>query len=175
MDAGLEGAAGFLGDLDDGLSFIDGQSQRLLAVDVFAFAERVDGDEGVPVIGHGDGDGVNVFVIEQGAEVAVALRLEAVFLHHLQAVFEEALVHVASGDVDALLIFRVMVDGAAAALRTADADGTHENFVAAGGRSLAFDRGEHFARIPHRQTGAESQAGQRALHEAAPRQISPCA
>ena len=45
---------------DDGLLFGDGAGERLLAVNVFLARGGFGGDDGVPVIGNGDHDGVDV-------------------------------------------------------------------------------------------------------------------
>ena len=73
LAAGLEDLAGRADGLDQGLGLGDGQRQRLLAVDVLAALQRLDGHQGVPVVGSGDGDGVDVLVFEQFAVVGVAL------------------------------------------------------------------------------------------------------
>src|SRR5579871_6962598 len=44
---------------------------RLLHVNIFAGLAGPDRNERVPVIGRGDGDGVNIFVLEQLADVAI--------------------------------------------------------------------------------------------------------
>ena len=45
---------------NDGLLFGDGAGERLFAVDVFLARGGFGGDDGVPVIGDGDHDGVDV-------------------------------------------------------------------------------------------------------------------
>ena len=104
-------AAGLLGDLDHGLALGDGQRQRLLAVDVLALAHGVDGDQGVPVVGRGDDDGVDVLAVEQLAEVLVGFDFTYRFLEAVAGLLDlvhgpvaVAAIHVADGDVlDAVL------------------------------------------------------------------------
>ena len=67
----LEDAAIPLGGLADGPALADGQGVRLLAVDVLAGLQCGDGDQGVPVVGCGDQDGVNVVPCDKVAEVLV--------------------------------------------------------------------------------------------------------
>ncbi len=55
--------------LDDRRPFLDLQRQRLLDVDVLAGIQRVDGDAGVPVVGRGDQDRVDLLQLEQLAVV----------------------------------------------------------------------------------------------------------
>ena len=51
--------------------FADGVRQRLLAVNVLARLRGLDGTEGVPVVGRGDDDGIDVLAAEELAEVCV--------------------------------------------------------------------------------------------------------
>ena len=89
-----------LARLDDRLA------QRLLAVDVFARLGRGDGDVGVPMVGRGDDDGVDVFPGKQLAEVVVgvaALERRVVLLgvevvDALLGVIAASAVDVAHGD-----------------------------------------------------------------------------
>ena len=71
MRAGLENAFGLAGLLHELDSFVNVMGERLLAVDVFASAHGGDGDIGVPVIGCGDDDGVDIFAGENLAEIVV--------------------------------------------------------------------------------------------------------
>ncbi len=67
-------------------------------VNVFACLTRPDGGERVPVIWGDDGDGVNLLVVENHAEVPVGGRLHAGFLlDKFQGGSEERLVGVADG------------------------------------------------------------------------------
>ena len=56
----------------EGFAFFNGVGDGLLEVDVFARGEGVDGHFDVMVVGSGDEDGVDVFVVEDGAVVEVA-------------------------------------------------------------------------------------------------------
>ena len=59
--------------VDHPAAFADEERQRLLDVHVLARRAGHHGHERVPVVGRRDDHGVNVFVVEQLAEVAVAL------------------------------------------------------------------------------------------------------
>ena len=59
---------------DDGLLLLDGASERLLAVNVFLARGSFGGDDGVPVIGNGDHDGVDVVAREHLAVVVEAAQ-----------------------------------------------------------------------------------------------------
>src|ERR1700693_3818352 len=73
---------------------------RLFDVDVFSGLASPDGHEGVPMIGCGDGDGVNIFVFEELANIAVGFRFgHAKFLDVAKAFVQYVFVHIAqSGD-----------------------------------------------------------------------------
>jgi len=64
LAADLEHAGVAAGGVDDLAAFAEGESERLLAVNVLAGAAGEDGGGGMPVIGRGDDDRVNVFAIE---------------------------------------------------------------------------------------------------------------
>ena len=55
--------------------FLDGVTARLLDVDVLAGLHRPDAHEGVPVVGRGDRDDVDVLAVEDAADVLDVLRL----------------------------------------------------------------------------------------------------
>ena len=57
--------------LDHGPAFGDGPAERLLTIDVLAGLGGGDGDQGVPVVGRGDVDGVHVVAGKDLAEVVV--------------------------------------------------------------------------------------------------------
>ena len=71
LAAGLQDAAGVLDRLLDRQRLGDGQRQRLLAVDVLAGLEGLDGDLGMPVVGRGDEQAIERLVVD---EVAVSPR-----------------------------------------------------------------------------------------------------
>ena len=79
LRADLKHAVGLARTLTDLLAFVDGERERLFAIDVFAGTHGVDGDLGVPVIGRDDGDHVDVVAIEQLAIVFVDVGLAAGF------------------------------------------------------------------------------------------------
>jgi hypothetical protein len=87
-----------LDHLFDELAFVDGQRERLLAVDVFSGEHGLDGDLGVPVVGHGDHDRVDIFAVEDFAVVAVGIRLFALaFLRLFDVVAEDSFIDVGQG------------------------------------------------------------------------------
>ena len=59
---------------DDGLLFGDGAGQRLFAVDVLLARCGFGGDDGVPVIGDGDHDGVDIVARKHLAVVVEAAQ-----------------------------------------------------------------------------------------------------
>ena len=147
LAADLENPAGVLGDLDHGLALVDGEGERLLAVDVLLFAHGLDGDEGVPVVGHGDGDGVDVRVVQQLSEVLVALGVEAVLFHDGQAAVEVGLsTSQAATYSTPLWLLGGAVDGELAAGRAADADGAHHDLLTGLVRRLRIVGGKSLAR-----------------------------
>ena len=62
-------APGALHGLNDFAAFDDGVSQRLLDIDIFAGLGCEDRDGGVPMVRGADDDGVDIFAVEQLAEV----------------------------------------------------------------------------------------------------------
>ena len=98
LAAGLQDAAGVLDHLLDRQRLGDGQRQRLLAVDVLAGLERLDGDLGVPVVGRGDEQAVERLVVDEVAVVlGVGLEvLEPSLAHHLGGALAMGGVHVAA-------------------------------------------------------------------------------
>ena len=77
LSADLHHAPVAFGSLHHGAAFFDGQTRRLLDVDVLAGLARHHGHQGVPVIGRGDEDRVHVLVFEQPAEVLVQFGMTA--------------------------------------------------------------------------------------------------
>jgi hypothetical protein len=74
LDADLHNALRFGGHLNHPAPFGHGERKRLFDIDVLAGAAGVDHHEGVPVVGRGDGHGVDVTVLEQLPVVLVARR-----------------------------------------------------------------------------------------------------
>ena len=71
LGAGLPDDIGLANGVTHEAAFSDGEGEGLFAVDVFAGAGGCDGLEGVPVVGGGDLDGVDVWAGEKVAEVFV--------------------------------------------------------------------------------------------------------
>ena len=102
LGADLDDAAVLAGRGDHLPAFPDVVGEGLLDVDVLARLAGPDGGQGVPVVGRGDGHGVDGLVVEQLAEVAVGCDLFAPVLEGLELVVQDLLVHVAQGgDPDA--------------------------------------------------------------------------
>ena len=76
LRAVLEDAARLAKDLQAGEILLDGQPERLFAVNVLLRPGRKDGDRHVPVVGRGDGHGVDVLPRQNVAEVGVGLALD---------------------------------------------------------------------------------------------------
>ena len=75
LRAHLAHAPELAGPLRHHASFLDGVTARLLDVDVLTGLHRPDAHQGMPVIGRGDRDDVDVFAIEDAADVLDVLRL----------------------------------------------------------------------------------------------------
>src|SRR5262245_24937999 len=119
LAAGLDDAVVLAGCLDHRPPLGDGQAERLLAVDVLAGLAGVDGDQGVPVVGHGDDDGIDVLAVEQLAVVADGERgLAGLLLDAGPGLFEPGLIDLADRDavldVDAEVAFALVADADAA-------------------------------------------------------------
>lgn len=80
-------------------AFGDEEAERLLAVDVLAGLAGVDGDQGVPVIGDGDDDGVDIAIVEDAAIVGVGgAFLAGRVLDLLLGGVEASAIDIADGD-----------------------------------------------------------------------------
>jgi len=92
---------GFRGSLDELLPFPPIVRAGFFDVDVLTGLAAPNGHQRMPVIGSGDGDGVNRFVVEELANVSVGFGLgEALFLDLLQSLIEYGGIDVAErGDL----------------------------------------------------------------------------
>ena len=107
-------------------------------VDIFAGLAGPDGHERVPVIGRGDGDGVDIFVFEQLANVDVGFRLgQAHLFDFADALAGDVFVDVADGDDFCSRDMRKAVDVIVAAAAHS-ADGYADTFV--GAENFAAER-----------------------------------
>ena len=79
-------------------AFPDVVRDGLLDVDVLAGLAGPDGVEGVPVVGRGDGDGVDVLVLQQLADVDIRGHLDVLGSKILDRAVQHGLVDVAQGD-----------------------------------------------------------------------------
>ena len=101
LRAGLENAFGLAGLLHELDSFVNVMGERLLAVDVFASAHGGDGDIGVPVIGCGDDDGVDIFASDHLAKIIVGVAAAVGFAGLFRVRIVDAFLGVqATGRVD---------------------------------------------------------------------------
>jgi len=102
LGAGLDDPVVFAGSLDHFTTFPDGMADGFFDVDVFSCLAGPDGQEGVPMVGGGDDDGVEVIAVQGVADVAVAFESGGVaFLFlagFLDSLIEDHLVGVAEGD-----------------------------------------------------------------------------
>jgi hypothetical protein len=71
--AHLGGHAGLAGGLGDLARLEHGIGEGFFAIDVFAAVERGQGDDGVGVVGRGDHHGIDIFLGQQLAVIAVGL------------------------------------------------------------------------------------------------------
>src|SRR5690606_36226206 len=117
LASGLKDAAEASRRIDHATALLDREGERLLAVDVLSGLARMDRDERVPVIGHGDDDGVDVLAIEKRP---VVLRLEARPFEARRRAIEKALVDVAQRDRWKRAIAKVSAEMPAS--HSADAD-----------------------------------------------------
>jgi hypothetical protein len=107
MDADLRDALGLIGHLDHPPAFLHRQRQRLFDIDVLACATGIDEHDGVPVVGRGDGDGIDVLVVDDTAPVLVFDWRGAGLLHgEIHVVLAQ--VADCSGDLIAMLEEGVM-------------------------------------------------------------------
>jgi len=91
--AGLPDALVFLDGADDGLLFGDGAGEGLFTINIFFLIGGFDGNERVPMVRHGEHEGVNVVaghqlaVIVVGFAVFVAVMAVDLVQRRLQAMF----------------------------------------------------------------------------------------
>ncbi len=103
LRAVLDDAVVFAGGFNALTAFEDVVAAGFLDVDVFAGLASPDGDEGVPVVGRGNGDGVDAFVFQELADVGVGGDFGGVvFFQLVDSAADDVVVNVAeSGDADA--------------------------------------------------------------------------
>src|SRR5262249_7974807 len=102
---GLANLVVLAGRFDDPPAFADVVADRLLNVDILAGLQRPDGGQGVPVIGRGDRDDVNVLVFDYPAQVLLELGRHALgLLDLLDRVLGKSGVAVAHGGDDAIVL-----------------------------------------------------------------------
>jgi len=119
----------------------DGQRQRLLAVDVLAATGRLDGAQGVPVVGHGDEHRLDVVPGEHLAVVHVALAVAAAVrgVDEVDRHVAELLVDLRDAEDPDLAVLDQAAQVVLALL--ADADEAHRDAVARGRAASAQDVG----------------------------------
>ena len=82
-------------DIDHPAAFLHEQGERLLDVDIFAGAAGHHTHERMPMIGRGDHDCIDAFVIQQAAEIAMQLRTRS---NELAGRLQTRLISVSDGD-----------------------------------------------------------------------------
>src|SRR5207245_958841 len=124
-----------------------------LAINVLALFHGIECDEGMPVVGRADGDGIDILAVEELAEILV---LGAVFADHAGGLLPMVGIDVA----DRYILAAFLTSGAIHDISalTAHPYGTHEDAVVGGdglslfGSSLFFARGQ-FTGLPNWQAG----------------------
>ena len=124
LGAVLDDAVVFAGGFDALAAFEDVVAAGFLDVDVFAGLASPDGDEGVPVVGGGDGDGVDVFVFQELADVSVGGDFGGVVFFQLgNSAADDVVINVAeSGDANAGDASESVDVGASASVDADDGD-----------------------------------------------------
>jgi hypothetical protein len=111
LGADLHDALVAPGGVDHPAAFADEQRHRLLDKDVLARGARHDGHQRVPVVGAGDADGIDVFVVEQAAEVGIAAGVHAGFgADGFQALLEAGLIDLGEGGEVGVVLAEEVVD-----------------------------------------------------------------
>ena len=98
--AGLPDALVLLHGFDNGLLLGNGAGQRFLAVNVLLVPGGFDGDQGMPMVRHGQHHGVNVLARHHLAVIVVGLAVLVLVMavDLVQRLLEMVLVQVAGGD-----------------------------------------------------------------------------
>ena len=122
MQAHLHDPLGLPGDFDHPPPLVDGLRERLLDIDVLARPTGGDGLQGVPVVGRGHHDGVDVGPIEELAKIIEEHGLAAQLLAGL---FQGRLADVAQGGHLGVGIFQKGPDQLHAAIGHADQAQSH--------------------------------------------------
>ena len=128
-------------------SFINAVRERFLDIDVFARLAAPDGRQRMPMIGRGDGDGINLLVFQGLADVPILLGgLALGGLDGFRAPLQHVGINVTQGDIFGVVLHAQDVLDVGAALAV-EADGTHPDAVV-GAENLA---GRHRAGDQHRR------------------------
>ena len=141
LGAVLDDAVIFGHGFDALAAFPDVVADGLFDVDILAGLAGPDGDQGVPVIGSGGGDGDDVFVLEEVADIFVADDFVALLFLVGDALFEDVLIGITEGGEADVLLFTEGGDVGLAAGVEAD-DGDADGLVGADGAEVG---GEHKA------------------------------
>lgn len=138
----LDDAVVFSGGIEGDAAFVDVVAARFFYVDVFTGLAGPDGDERMPVIRGGDGDGVDVFVFEDFADVGLGFGGGFGFvLNFFELGGEEAAIGIDEiGDLDVFQA-EVFVDVAVAAA-VDSGDGDADGFVSAAEIAGGFGAGD---------------------------------
>lgn len=120
LDADLDNALGFGGDLNHAAAFGHREGKRLFDVDVLTGAAGVNEHQGVPMVRTGDGDGFDVLVFEELPVIFVARGIRAGFDGRED---EVVVAEVADGDGAGVAVFKEAFVDLIAAI--AEPDETH--------------------------------------------------
>ena len=154
LHAGLDDAVVFAGGFDKEAALAEVVGDGFFDVDIFASGAGENGGGGVPVVGSGDDDGVDLFIFEDAAEIGAAADLAvAGFIGGRLGLFQARLIDVAEmgeaggGDAGKLLGHEGVA--AAADADDADADRIRRGSGEAAGKGQGAGRAEEEASIIH--------------------------
>src|SRR6266404_4186359 len=95
LGAGLDNAIVFARRGYDLTAFPDIMRHRFFEVNILASLNCPDGPEGVPMVGRGEGNDIDIFIFEQLANIGISFDLPTLVLPSLQLFIEDVAVHVA--------------------------------------------------------------------------------
>src|SRR5207249_4129711 len=120
----------FAGRLNDLAALPDVMGDGLLDIDVFACLNGPDGRQRMPVVGRGDGDHVDGFILQQLSDVGETVHAGGLGGEAFDAAIENVTVHIAQGGHPNVLEGGESADVVGAAAMKAD-DGHADLFVGA--------------------------------------------
>jgi hypothetical protein len=120
LSAGLDDAIIFASGLDELSALPDVVGNGLFQIDILAGLAGPHAHERMPMIGSGDGDNIDVFIIEHFPEVLVACDESFLILKFAHASCEHVVVHIAERDDAHALLGHELADVRATAALEAD-------------------------------------------------------